>query len=87
MSCIFCNINQEDYILENDLTIAIYDKFPVNKGHMLIIPKRHFSSLFEAREEEILSIYRLLEECKYLLDKELNPDGYNVGINVGEFDT
>ncbi len=85
MSCIFCNINQEDYILENDLTIAIYDKFPVNKGHMLIIPKRHFSSLFEAREEEILSIYRLLEECKYLLDKELNPDGYNVGINVGEY--
>lgn len=84
MKCIFCNLNKNDYICENELAFAIYDKFPVNKGHVLVIPKRHFEDFFEATEEEILSIYRLLDKCKELLDKDLKPDGYNVGINIGE---
>ena len=36
MNCIFCMI--KEYVLENDLAYAIFDKTPVNKGHMLIIP-------------------------------------------------
>lgn len=84
MNCIFCDINEEDIISNNKLAFAIYDKFPVNRGHILVIPKRHFSSLFDATEDEILEIYRLVEECKKILDKKLNPNGYNVGINIGE---
>ena len=37
MNCIFCEM--KDYILENELAYAIYDKYPVGKGHMLFIPK------------------------------------------------
>ncbi|WP_419182765.1 HIT family protein [Metabacillus fastidiosus] len=33
MTCIFCNI--KEIILENNLAFAFYDKFPVNKGHLL----------------------------------------------------
>lgn len=84
MNCIFCKINEEDMIASNELAFAIYDKFPVNKGHVLVIPKRHFSSLFDATEEEVLDIYRLVEKCKELLDIELSPNGYNVGVNIGE---
>lgn len=84
MNCIFCNSNKDDYILSNELAFAIYDKFPVNKGHVLIIPKRHFSSLFEAKEDEILDVYKLLEQCKELIDERFNPDGYNVGVNIGK---
>ncbi len=83
MSCIFCEYNKKDYILENELSYAIYDKFPVNKGHVLIISKRHFQSFFEATEEEIKAMYSLSHEVKKILDKEFNPDGYNIGINVG----
>lgn len=84
MSCIFCNLSKEDYILSDELSFAIYDVFPVNKGHILIIPKRHFSSLFEATEEEVVSFYRLLNKSRKLLDKEFKPDGYNVGVNIGK---
>lgn len=84
MNCIFCNIDKDDYIFEDELAFAIYDKFPVNKGHMLIIPKRHFKDFFEVREKEVLSIYGLLDKCKEQLDKDLKPDGYNIGVNVGE---
>ena len=50
MNCIFCEI--KDYILENDLAYAIFDKFPATKGHMLIIPKRHVSNFFDITKEE-----------------------------------
>lgn len=82
MDCLFCNY--KEIIAENELAFAIYDKFPVNKGHALIIPKRHFSSFFEATEEEIKAIYSLLHDVKYIVDREYEPQGYNVGINIGE---
>lgn len=82
MDCLFCNYKET--IAENQLAFAIYDKFPVNKGHALIIPKRHFSSFFEATEEEIKAIYSLLHDVKCIVDREYEPQGYNVGINIGE---
>ncbi|KOA18068.1 AP-4-A phosphorylase [Clostridium homopropionicum DSM 5847] len=85
MSCLFCNYPKEKYIVENAFAFAIYDNFPVNEGHALIIPKRHFESFFEATEEEVKGIYKLLHEVKRNIDKKYKPDGYNVGINVGEY--
>lgn len=82
-SCIFCQKQKEEYIAENELCFAIYDHFPVNKGHALIIPKRHFDNFFDATEEEIAAIYNLIHEVKKKLDSELKPDGYNIGINAG----
>lgn len=85
MDCIFCEkLNKNEYILENELAVAIFDAFPVNKGHMLIIPKRHFASFFEATSQEVLSCMELVNKAKQYLDNEYNPDGYNIGINVGE---
>jgi diadenosine tetraphosphate (Ap4A) HIT family hydrolase len=82
--CFFCNLPPEIIILENELARAIYDKYPVNPGHVLVITKRHFPTLFEATEEEILSAYRLIQDVKALLDEKHRPDGYNVGVNIGE---
>lgn len=85
MDCIFCEkLNKNEYMLENELAVAIFDAFPVNKGHMLIIPKRHFASFFEATSQEVLSCMELVNNAKQYLDNEHNPDGYNIGINVGE---
>lgn len=81
--CIFCEIKPENYVCENELTYAIYDKFPVNPGHVLVIPKRHFSTFFEAAEAEIASAYALMHEVRAILDAEHKPDGYNIGVNIG----
>lgn len=85
MDCLFCNYKKEDYIAENSLCFAIYDKFPVNEGHVLIIPKRHFNNYFDATEEEIKSMYKLSHKVKSILDKKYKPDGYNIGVNVGYY--
>lgn len=50
--CIFCNYNEKEKVAENDLVFAIYDNFPVNEGHTLIIPKRHFSSFFKLQKKK-----------------------------------
>ncbi|HEY8910614.1 MAG TPA: HIT family protein [Desulfosporosinus sp.] len=81
--CIFCTLPKTDIIVENELALAFFDKFPVNEGHVLIIPKRHVASLFDATREEIMDIWALLGNVKEVLDKRFHPDGYNVGINVG----
>ncbi|MFD3157929.1 HIT family protein [Haloimpatiens sp. FM7330] len=83
MDCIFCNYDKDKIIAENKLAFAILDTYPVNEGHTLIIPKRHFANFFEATGEEIIAIYSLMHEVKEMLDIQYEPDGYNVGVNVG----
>ena len=83
MTCIFCDLNNtEKVILENDLSFAFFDNYPVNKGHMLIVPKRHYAAFFDSKPEEILAFNDLIHKAKILLDKDLNPNGYNIGINI-----
>ena len=85
MSCIFCKyLSSKDYIAENELAFVIYDSFPVSKGHVLIIPKRHFAGYFDATPDEILSFYSLANKIKELLDDEYKPDGYNIGKAAGQ---
>ena len=80
----FCRLPPEDIIHENEFAIAIYDKFPVNRGHALIIPKRHEPSFFAITSEERDALFVLLERAKEELDRMHKPDGYNIGINCGE---
>ena len=85
MNCVFCEyIDKKKYILENSHAIAFYDKYPVNKGHVLIVPKRHYASYFDSTRDEIAAINDLIKETKKFIDKSLKPDGYNIGINIGE---
>ena len=85
MSCIFCDyIDSKNIIIENDLAFAVYDQYPVNKGHVLIMPKRHYASYFDAMTDEIMAFNDLINKVKKIIDSELQPDGYNIGINIGE---
>ena len=82
MTCVFCQIN--NIVLENDLALAFSDKYPVNIGHLLIIPKRHVEQYFDLTKQERTAIDQLLFEGEKMLDEQYQPDGYNIGINCGE---
>jgi len=81
MFCPFCE--PKGTIISNNLAYAIFDKYPVNPGHMLIIPKRHIPDIFACTPEERSAIYELIEECRALLEDKNHPDGFNIGINCG----
>lgn len=81
-TCPFCRA--EDVLLRNDLAYMRYDKYPVNPGHVLLIPLRHVSSYFDTTPEERQALLALLDQARALLDREFAPAGYNIGVNVGE---
>ncbi len=84
-NCPFCNPDPEiELIVESATAFAIYDKFPVNDGHALIIPKRHCADYFELTFREQSACIYMVNKVKEIVTKLFNPDGFNVGINVGE---
>lgn len=84
--CRFCDpaYQQKGVILANEHCFANYDGHPVTEGHIKIMPKRHMETFFELQEDELLSLFALINEAKQLLDEQYHPDGYNIGINCGK---
>jgi len=83
VSCPFCNLSETRQLFTNELAFVIADGFPVTRGHCLIIPCRHFSSLFEATSEERSALWELVTQARQYLLREYAPDGFNIGINDG----
>jgi diadenosine tetraphosphate (Ap4A) HIT family hydrolase len=81
--CAFCNLPPGRVIAENDRAFAIRDGYPVSPGHTLLIPRRHTGSFFDLSEQERGDVLALLDSAKLALDKEYQPQGYNIGINDG----
>ncbi len=84
--CLFCKgkEDKEKIVLENEYAFVMFDEFPVNKGHMLFMTKRHVKDFFGTTTEEKNAIFELIEKAKEILDKKYSPDGYNIGMNCGE---
>jgi len=83
--CPFCHPESERVIILETLSaFSIYDKFPISKGHALIIPKRHCSDYFKLTMEEQASCWNMVNDVKQILQDKYHPDGFNVGINVNE---
>lgn len=84
-NCFFCHLDSDrEVILESELAFAIYDKFPVSPGHALIIPKKHFMDFFEMPFENQSACLHLLNQVKQIIMAKFDPEGFNVGINIGE---
>lgn len=86
-ACPFCSETPElepGFSLANDHAFVRPDGFPVSKGHLLIIPKRHVRDWFDLFAEEQSAVMELVNQGKAWLDKQYRPDGYNIGMNCGE---
>lgn len=80
---VFLEVPEAAWIGANELAFAFRDRFPVSPGHTLIVTRRVTPDWFSATEEEQRAVLALVSEVKRQLDKELSPDGYNVGFNAG----
>lgn len=85
LTCPFCNPDLDrELIVESATAYSIYDKFPVNDGHALIIPKRHTSNFFDLTFKEQSACLFMLNTVKQIITKKFNPDGLNIGININQ---
>lgn len=82
-SCVFCNLSSTRVIEMVGTTFTITDGYPVSPGYTLLIPKRHTSSFFNLSDQERQDILVLLDRAKLDIEKEFQPQSYNIGINDG----
>lgn len=83
--CVFCMLPPSRIIYENNLAMAFHDNYPVTKGHILIVPKRHVWEYFDLYQAEINAIHELLLKAKnelLLIDPSIT--GFNIGTNNGK---
>lgn len=81
--CLFCT-DPRGVSLQRELAFSARDTYAASPGHTLIIPKRHVASFFELTPEEVAACMDLIREEKELIDEAFHPDGYNIGVNVGQ---
>ena len=80
--CLFCK-DAKGVSLDHELAYSARDTYAVSPGHTLVIPRRHVASFFDLTPEEVQACMDLISEEKKLLDAEFQPDGYNIGVNIG----
>lgn len=86
--CIFCRIIAgevpADFVHQDDLVVAFRDINPVAPVHILLVPRRHLTSLAEITEEDRLWLARLQEVAAELARREkVAESGFRMVLNCG----
>lgn len=80
--CIFCQIvnkkREAVIIYEDEYTMAFADIYPLMKGHTLVIPKRHFTNIYEIDEETASHLFKTTSKVAKRIKEVLKPDGINI---------
>ena len=82
--CPFCEVAAERIVAEDGPCVALRDKYPVSRGHILIVPRRHVASFREMTPDEWAAVHRLARTLAAAMQAE-DPavQGFNLGINDG----
>ncbi len=84
ISPFFNGEDERQLIFECATAFSFYDKYPVSKGHTLVVPKRIVGNYFDLSFHEQSACWIMVNKVKKELQKLYNPDGFNVGININE---
>ena len=72
--CVFCEqFDKNRIVYEDDTWIAVYDSYPVSKGHTLLIPKRHCETFFDLNDAETDSLFATINIVKSVLEANFKP--------------
>lgn len=83
-SCPFCNHDSSRVFYEGEHVMGLWDSFPVAPGHVLLIPKRHVPTWFDATFEERLELIAAIDIARDRIVSLYKPNGFNLGVNIGE---
>lgn len=87
--CFLCDKPKEDndeanYILyRGGKNFILMNSYPYNPGHLMVTTFRHVAKLEELTDEERCEHFELVSRCVALIREVMNPEGFNIGINLG----
>lgn len=64
-------------------TLTVLNRYPYNNGHLLVTPKRHLNRLDLLTAEERVELFDEIARWTGKLEKAINAEGFNVGLNLG----
>lgn len=86
--CIFCKIVKGELpsskIYENNDVLAFLDIAPVNIGHSLVIPKKHYENIYEIPESIWTQIAQVTKNLSGAIKDGVKADGMNVAMSNGQ---
>lgn len=87
MNCLFCDIakdkNKRLTIYEDDLIIVLMDKYPICDGHLLVIPKNHYESIYDVPENTFSHMFNIAKKYAKIIMDTINEEGCTFSINYG----
>jgi len=87
LDCVFCDIVQRtvpsQIIYEDDRFMAILDKYPISKGHTLVLPKKHFQRVQELSQKEFCAMYARVYALNALITSRLGATASHLSVNDG----
>ena len=87
-SCVFCRIVQKEAtaskIYEDEKVLAFLSIQPINIGHTLIVPKKHYENIYEIPEEEVAYLYKIVKKIAHAVTKAVDAEGIRIVQNNGE---
>ena len=82
MDCELCQPTNR--LLENEQAYVQFERDSLSPGHVIVVPRRHVADFFQMSCGEHDAVNQLLREAHAYITKRFAPDGFNVGINVGQ---
>ncbi len=90
-SCFICNAIEDDSTKDREnlllyrgkRAIVILNRFPYNTAHLMVCPVRHTGDFLSLLPEEMAEIDELLKRSIRAVKRAYNPDGFNIGLNLG----
>jgi ATP adenylyltransferase len=68
---------------QSEHCVCLINRFPYTSGHLLVAPRGHLADLADLPEPALLDLNRQTIRAVELLRRVMNPQGFNIGINMG----
>jgi histidine triad (HIT) family protein len=85
--CIFCKIIQKEapanVVYEDEHVIVFLSNRPVNEGHTLVVPKKHYRDIHDMPENEAAYLFKITKRIADAVQAAMIPPGIRVVQNNG----
>ena len=87
-SCIFCDMISRKRscheIYQDSNIMAILDKYPIDKGHSLVITKKPYEKLTDMSSQEVAELFSKIPKIANAIIKATNADAFSIAQNNGK---
>ena len=87
VECVFCRIIRKEapasVVYEDEHVMAFLSNRPVNVGHTIVVPKRHYENIYEIPEDEAAYLFKIVKKIAHAVKDATGIEGIRIVQNNG----